>query len=152
MLAIRQLLVVAERLKATKQRVVLADRLHIVPLHSRETHKIICIAHCTTGPFKIVPISFVYQAQYGPRYNWTRSDQSLLLGAYFWGYLFTCLPGGLLADRFGGRQVVGWSMAFSAVLTAAMPIGASLSLWAVMVLRFLIGVAGVSKMRPTFLA
>lgn len=83
-------------------------------------------------------------SQYGPRFNWTAADQSLLLGSYFWGYLFTALPGGMLAERFGGRSVVGWSLASSAVLTAGVPVAASWSFWAVFALRFLTGVSGVS--------
>lgn len=50
----------------------------------------------------------------------------------------------MLAERFGGRAVVGWSLASSALLTAGVPLAASLSFWAVFVLRFLTGVAGVS--------
>lgn len=79
---------------------------------------------------------------YGPRYNWTTSEQSLLLGSYFWGYLFTTLPGGLLAEWIGGRSVVGWTMAASAILTAVIPLCAGLSYWLVFILRFATGVAG----------
>lgn len=83
--------------------------------------------------------------QYGPRYNWTSAEQSMLLGSYFWGYLFTTLPGGMLAEWLGGRSVVGWSMAASAVLTAVVPILAGLSYWSVIVMRFATGVAAVSS-------
>lgn len=67
-----------------------------------------------------------------------------MLGSYFWGYLTTTLIGGVLAETYGGRAVVGWSMAFSAVLTVLVPVGAGLSYWVVIVLRFLTGVAAVS--------
>lgn len=68
----------------------------------------------------------------------------MMLGSYFWGYLVTTLPGGLLAETYGGRAVVGWSMAISVVLTVLVPITAQFSYWAVIALRFLTGVAAVS--------
>lgn len=69
----------------------------------------------------------------------------MLLGSYFWGYLFTTLPGGILAEWLGGRSVVGWSMAASAILTAVVPVLAGLSYWSVIVMRFATGVAAVSS-------
>lgn len=79
---------------------------------------------------------------YGPRYPWTASEQSLLLGAYFWGYLITSLPGGLLAERFGGTFVGSISLIGSAVLNALIPLAASWNIWMLYVLRFLIGFFG----------
>lgn len=83
--------------------------------------------------------------QYGPRYNWTASQESLLLGAYFWGYLVTSLPGGILAEWLGGRAVVGYAMAGSAVFTALTPIAADLSYWGVYAIRLFTGILAVSK-------
>lgn len=53
--------------------------------------------------------------QYGPRYDWTPAEQSQLLGSYFWGYLVTSLPGGLLAEWLGGRVVIGYTMVINTV-------------------------------------
>lgn len=64
--------------------------------------------------------------QHGPRYNWTQHDQSLVLGSYFWGYLLTSLPGGYLAETYGGRHVVGVAMIISVFCTCAVPV---LSQW-----------------------
>lgn len=68
----------------------------------------------------------------------------MLLGAYFWGYLLTSLPGGMLAEWIGGRTVVGVSMALSAILTALIPFSASISVWAVYGVRVATGILGVS--------
>lgn len=81
--------------------------------------------------------------QYGPRYDWSPTDQSLVLGAYFWGYLVTALPAGVMAEKFGGRAVVGWSLLLSAIFTAAGPWAAAWGFWPFYVLRLLVGVAGV---------
>lgn len=82
--------------------------------------------------------------QYGPRFNWSTSEQSLLLGAYFWGYLVTSLPGGLLAEWLGGRAVVGYTLMGSVVCTALTPIAADFSYWLVFTLRLFTGVLAVS--------
>ncbi|XP_058831302.1 sialin isoform X2 [Topomyia yanbarensis] len=79
---------------------------------------------------------------YGPRYNWSSHDQSLLLGAYFYGYLMTSLPAGVLAERFGGRRLVGYTLSFSALLTALTPLAATYGLWVIIANRALLGICG----------
>ncbi|XP_055625542.1 sialin-like [Toxorhynchites rutilus septentrionalis] len=79
---------------------------------------------------------------YGPRYNWSSHDQSLILGAYFYGYLLLSLPAGVLAERFGGRNMVGVSLALSALLTALTPLAATYGLWVIVANRALLGVCG----------
>ncbi|XP_037825663.1 sialin [Lucilia sericata] len=76
---------------------------------------------------------------YGPRYNWTQSDQAMLLGAYFYGYMITSLPAGMLAENLGGKPVAGYSCLAAGVLTALTPLAASWDKWAVWVIRFAIG-------------
>lgn len=76
---------------------------------------------------------------YGPRYNWSQTDQANLLGAYFYGYMITSLPAGMLAENFGGKPVAGWSCLGAAALTALTPLAAAWDKWAVFALRFLIG-------------
>lgn len=89
-------------------------------------------------------VSFKLNRQYGPRYNWSSAEQSFLLGSYFWGYLVTSLPGGLLAEWLGGRAVVGYTMAGSAILTGLTPIAAEASYWLVFAIRLTTGIlAGV---------
>lgn len=77
-----------------------------------------------------------FSVQYGPRYNWTQNDQALLLGAYFYGYMLTSIPGGILAENFGGTRVLGYSFLLTGVLTALTPAAAALNKWAVFTLRF----------------
>lgn len=71
-------------------------------------------------------------------------EQSLLLGAFFWGYFITTLPGGALSELFGGRRVVGISLGLSGLLTALTPLAAEWSFWAVYAVRVITGLLGVS--------
>lgn len=79
---------------------------------------------------------------YGPRYNWTAKQESFLMGAYFWGYLVTSLPAGIMAERFGGRTVVGYALLLSSFLTALSPISADLGFIPFYIIRLAIGISG----------
>lgn len=68
----------------------------------------------------------------------------MLLGAYFWGYLFSTLIGGFLADKFGAATVILYTMILTCFTTAFCPIGAHVNYWYIYILRFLTGAFGVS--------
>lgn len=79
---------------------------------------------------------------YGPRYTWSKQDQSWILGGFFYGYLFTSLLGGVLSEYFGGRHVVGLSMLFSAFITGISPYFAEDNFFPIFITRVLLGVLG----------
>lgn len=84
-------------------------------------------------------ISCAWHVQYGPRYNWTAYEQSLVLGAYFWGYALISIPSGLLVDKYGyAREIVAGSFALGIAITVAAP-WAAVSLPGTIALRFLLG-------------
>ncbi|CAL8109499.1 unnamed protein product [Orchesella dallaii] len=59
-------------------------------------------------------------------FNWDERDQGLILGSFFWGYMVTQLPGGILAQKFGGKWVIGSGMLSTALLSLTLP---SAALW-----------------------
>ncbi|XP_041378578.1 sialin-like [Gigantopelta aegis] len=78
-------------------------------------------------------------------FDWDKSVRSRVLAMYFYGYIFTQLPGGWLAARYGTRRVWGYAMTLVGVCTTLTPIGARTSVYLLYALRFLIGFgAGVS--------
>lgn len=58
----------------------------------------------------------------------------------------------MLAEWIGGKAVVTYTMAASAIITALIPIGANLSFWIVFLLRALTGFLAVSKLYKVFLS
>jgi len=52
---------------------------------------------------------------------WSRQTQSLVVMAFYAGYMITHIPGGRLAERYGGKWVLGSAILTSAVLTLLTP-------------------------------
>lgn len=92
-----------------------------------------------------IDLKFVSEFQYGTRYNWSNSQQSLLLSAYYYGFMPTLLLGGLLNQLFGPRVVVGTCIGLSAIATGFIPLAAGISYWAVFFVRVFIGAMTVSR-------
>ncbi|KAK7485770.1 hypothetical protein BaRGS_00022951, partial [Batillaria attramentaria] len=65
--------------------------------------------------------------------------QGVVLSAYFYGFSFTPLAGGVLAERFGGRLVVLVAMTTSAAFTFLTPSAIRLNLYLAVILRCLTG-------------
>lgn len=76
-------------------------------------------------------------------FNWSKTDQGLLLSAYFYGYIFPNLLGGMLAGQFGGRIVIFTGMFLSSVVTGLSPLTASDNFIFMFASRFILGVLGV---------
>ena len=69
----------------------------------------------------------------------------IILGSFFYGYIFTQLPGGWLAGRVGGKQLFGLGVFCTAVLTLLTPLAANQSLYALIGLRVLEGLGEVRR-------
>ncbi|XP_025084627.1 sialin-like isoform X4 [Pomacea canaliculata] len=74
-------------------------------------------------------------------FDWNKGTQSRLLAMYFYGYIFTQIPGGWLADRYGGRLVWGLCQSICALSSLALPLAARAHVYLVDALRFLLGFA-----------
>lgn len=54
--------------------------------------------------------------------NWDESTQGIVLGSFFYGYIFTQLPGGWLAEVFGAKKLFGFGVLSTAALTLLTPV------------------------------
>ncbi|CAL7944173.1 unnamed protein product [Xylocopa violacea] len=79
---------------------------------------------------------------YGERFEWNQHIQGLLLASYFYGVLPASIPGGLLAEKYGGSRVVAFATLIPAVLNLLMPWASGVHYGLVFVLRFLMGFFG----------
>ncbi|KAF6203094.1 hypothetical protein GE061_003508 [Apolygus lucorum] len=71
---------------------------------------------------------------------WDEATQGLILSSFFWGYVIMQVPGGLLAERFGGKVALGFGMLTSTLATLATPLVARMGgAIGLIVLRFILG-------------
>jgi len=54
-------------------------------------------------------------------YEWSDQLQSIIVGSFYVGYLMTHIPGGIYADRFGGKWILAYGVLVSSVLTCLTP-------------------------------
>ncbi|XP_067142428.1 sialin-like isoform X2 [Centruroides vittatus] len=70
---------------------------------------------------------------------WDKTLQGFILGSFFYGYIITQLPGGRLAEIFGGKWLFGLGVFGTGVLTLLTPVAANLHVSALIIVRFLEG-------------
>lgn len=78
-----------------------------------------------------------------PQYMWDPETQGWLLGAFFFGYLCTQIPGGYLSGHYGGSIFLGLGVLGTAVLTLLTPLAAHLGSSWLFALRALEGLGEV---------
>jgi hypothetical protein len=65
----------------------------------------------------------------------------VVLSAFYWSCWITELPGGLLAQRFGGCRVVGFGVLLAGVLNLIFPLACRVHYGAAAVVRIIQGLA-----------
>lgn len=72
--------------------------------------------------------------------GYSPATQGVVLSAFFWGYIVSQLAGGWMADRFGGKAVLGFGVACWSLATFITPLCAALSFPLLLGARVLLGV------------
>ncbi|KAL4712286.1 hypothetical protein ACJJTC_004048 [Scirpophaga incertulas] len=54
-------------------------------------------------------------------FEWSEETQGIILSSFYYGYIVTHLPGGMLAERFGGKYSLGFGVLSTAVFTLFTP-------------------------------
>eukprot|EP00035_Acanthoeca_spectabilis_P039959 m.66232 g.66232 ORF g.66232 m.66232 type:complete len:547 (-) comp9806_c0_seq1:120-1760(-) len=73
-------------------------------------------------------------------FQWNSASQSLVLSSFFFGYLFSQIPGGYLAGKYGAKTVFGIGVFATTALTLLTPVVAETKhLWLLVTLRILEG-------------
>ncbi|KAM6460054.1 sialin isoform 1-T1 [Liasis olivaceus] len=75
----------------------------------------------------------------GKKYAWDADMQGWILGSFFYGYIFTQVPGGYLARQFGGKLLLGFGILGTAVFTLFTPLAADLGAGFLIAVRVLEG-------------
>ncbi|KAG5676921.1 hypothetical protein PVAND_006718 [Polypedilum vanderplanki] len=59
---------------------------------------------------------------YEQQFSWTSKEKGFALGAFFYGYILTQIPGGILAAKIGGHLVFGFGIFATAIMGLLTPI------------------------------
>ncbi|XP_054654024.1 sialin isoform X2 [Dunckerocampus dactyliophorus] len=73
-------------------------------------------------------------------YDWDTETQGWILGSFFYGYIFTQVPGGYLAGRFGSKWLLGFGILVTVVFTLLTPVVADLGASYLIGIRILEGI------------
>ncbi len=76
-------------------------------------------------------------------FKWSPLEQGFVIGSLQIGTTMTLIPGGLLADRYGGKNIIAISTLMAGILTLCVPAAANLGLQILIVVRILKGMAQV---------
>ncbi|KAF8672090.1 hypothetical protein HU200_049774 [Digitaria exilis] len=94
---------------------------------------LICNADRVVMSVAVVPMA----AQYG----WSSSFVGIVQSSFLWGYVFSSMVGGVLADKYGGKKVMAGAAALWSLATILTPWAASHSTIMLLVVRALFGLA-----------
>ncbi|XP_030764010.1 putative inorganic phosphate cotransporter isoform X2 [Sitophilus oryzae] len=72
-------------------------------------------------------------------FDWDEKTQGIVLGAFFYGYVLTQVPGGRMAELFGGKLVYGIGVLITAIFTLLSPIAARINFPLFIIVRVLEG-------------
>ncbi|XP_055326564.1 putative inorganic phosphate cotransporter [Sitodiplosis mosellana] len=61
-------------------------------------------------------------AKLGDRYEWSQTLQGWILSSFYIGYVITHIPGGLIAEKFGGKWTMALGIFVMAILNALTPL------------------------------
>ncbi|KAK4293223.1 hypothetical protein Pmani_034057 [Petrolisthes manimaculis] len=71
----------------------------------------------------------------------TGAQRGLVLGAFFYGYAITNIPGGRMAETYGSKRVYGGAILIGGILTLLTPVAANAHYIVLILLRTLIGLS-----------
>lgn len=68
-------------------------------------------------------------------FGWNQTTKGIVLSSFFYGYLATQVLGGWLADRYGGKAILGFGVLWWSIFTLLTPPAAAVSLTVLFVAR-----------------
>jgi len=73
-------------------------------------------------------------------FKWSKQQQGLVTGSYYWSYAACQIPGAWLATKFGFRRVFGFSMLVASLITLIFPVAARYSVNLALTARIILGI------------
>ncbi len=83
--------------------------------------------------------------------SWSETEKGFVLSSFFIGYMAAQILGGVLADKYGGKRVLLWSLVAWSIFTLLTPVAASASFLALILVRIGLGL-GEAPLSPAVLS
>ncbi len=83
-------------------------------------------------------------------FGWSQTTKGLVLASFFIGYLLFMVASGVLANRYGGKRVLGAAVAWWSACTLLTPIAAAWSLPALIAARIALGLGEAAVLPATY--
>lgn len=119
----------------------LVERFRFIPFKIPERFRVVLLCFisfviCNCDRINI-SVAILPMAKY---YGWSQTTVGIIQSAFFWGYVLTQIPGGYVADRFGGKHVLAMGVIVWSAMTVVTPAAASTSIPILLMARALLGV------------
>ena len=73
------------------------------------------------------------------QFGWSEFQVGIILSSFYFGYMLTLIIGGYLADKYGGKKVLGYGLLIWSFFTIITPFFAYSGLWWLVFIRILMG-------------
>ncbi len=73
------------------------------------------------------------------QFGWSEFQVGIILSSFYFGYMVTLIVGGYLADKYGGKKVLGYGLLIWSFFTIITPFFAYSGLWWLIFIRILMG-------------
>lgn len=77
-------------------------------------------------------------------FDWDEKTQGEILSSFYFGYVITHIPGGIIAEKYGGKHVVGYGILCTALGTLLTPVAARQGPNWLIAVRFMEGLGEVN--------
>ncbi|XP_059476219.1 sialin-like [Neocloeon triangulifer] len=74
-------------------------------------------------------------------FDWDTRQQGLVLGSFYWSYIVIMVPGGMVAEKYGGKLVYGGGNLLLCLMALAIPVAARMHISALILVRLIQGLA-----------
>lgn len=75
---------------------------------------------------------------------WSTSQQGYVLSSFFYGYVITQIPFGILSKKYGAKYFLGVGMLINSVFGFLVPLSANFGIVSLITIRFIQGLGEVS--------
>ena len=103
-------------------------------------YTVVALCFCSTSVCYIdrvnISVAIIPMAEH---FGWSDTERGLVLSSFFVGYLLTQILGGWLANRLGGKLVLGFAVVWWSLFTLLTPPAAFISMTALLIARLLMG-------------